>query len=372
MSDYERKAWQALVDQAEAKDEQQGRLSGWTQNAKLRAKTAAATARAAIGRIPGANQALEMADEAMVKAMHALHTAFVERGLNSVGPATIFSAFRKEGVDVGSYDDIRSLDLKVCDRSVPRRKERYLLLAVSEGAATSLAVTGATVSSTVSGGTTLAVAVAAVSADVTAVMVGMGRLIALVAAHYGYDVREPEEQVFASGVLAYSSATSSAEKAAYLASLSRLTQQMMRRATWKQLQQHQLVNVIQKLTAALGFKLTQKKLTQAVPVVGVVVNSGLNAWFVQKTFERAQHAYRLRFLTEKYNLDPTNWAPDIVDVEFTEVPLVDEFIEEELAHEPEDHTNDDDDEDGLGANGDHTQVDKDVPGSSAWPQKEQD
>jgi hypothetical protein len=117
------------------------------------------------------------------------------------------------------------------------------------------------------------------------------------------------------------------------------------------------VNVIQRLTAALGFKLTQKKLAQAVPVVGVVVNGGLNAWFVQKTFERAQHAYRLRSLTEKYNLDPTNCALDIVDVEFTDVPLVDEFIEEELAHEPEDHTNDDDDEDGLGANGDHTQVD---------------
>ena len=49
-------------------------------------------------------------------------------------------------------------------------------------------------------------------ADVMAVMVGMGRIVALVAAHYGYDVREPDEQVFASGVLAYSSATGSAEK----------------------------------------------------------------------------------------------------------------------------------------------------------------
>jgi len=161
-----------------------------------------------------------------------------------------------------------------------------------------------------------------------------------VAAHYGYDVREPEEQVFASGVLAYSSATGSAEKAASLASLSRLTQQMMRRATWKQLQQHQLVNVIQKVFTSLGFNLTKKKLAQAVPIVGVVVNSGLNAWIVQKTFQRAQQAYRLRFLTEKYNLDPTDWAPDIVDVESTEIPLVDELIDDELVLEPPDDTGD--------------------------------
>ncbi len=275
-----------------------------------------------------------MADEAMAKAMQAIHKAFVERGMNSVKPATIIKPFLEEAVDVSSYDDIRKLDLKLCDRSLPRRKERYVLLAASQGAATSLAVTGAVVSSTVSGGTTLSVAAAAVTADVMAVMVGMGRIVALVAAHYGYDVREPDEQVFASGVLAYSSATGSAEKAASLASLSRLTQQMMRRATWNQLQRHQLVNVIQKVSTSLGFRLTQRKLAQAVPVVGAVLNGGLNAWFVQKTFERSEHAYRLRFLTEKYNLDPTSWAPDVMDTESTALPLVHEFIEDELALGP--------------------------------------
>ncbi len=132
---------------------------------------------------------------------------------------------------------------------MPRRKDRYLLLAAGQGAATSAAVTGATVSSTVTGGTTLAVAVGAVAADVTAVMVGMGRIVALVAAHYGYDVREPEEQVFASGVLTYSTATNAAEKAACLAALSRLTQEMMRRATWAQLSRHQLVSIIQKVVS---------------------------------------------------------------------------------------------------------------------------
>jgi hypothetical protein len=282
-----------------------------------------------------------MANAAMAKAMEALHTALVERGLNSVKPATIFKTFGEEGQIVGSYDDIRYLDLKICDRTMPRRKGRYLALGVAEGAATSFAVTGAVVSQTVSGGITLGVAVAAVTTDATAVIVGMGRIIAVVAAHYGFDVREPEEQVFASGVLAFSTASSSAEKAASLASLSRLTQQMMRRATWNQLERHQLVKVVQKVATSLGFRMTHRKLAQAIPLAGAVVNSGMNAWFVQRTFERAQHAYRLRFLTEKYNLDPTHWAPDIVDTESTDIPLIDEFIEDELSLGPTDDTESD-------------------------------
>jgi hypothetical protein len=136
--------------------------------------------------------------------------------------------------------------------------------------------------------------------------------------------------VFTSGVLAYSSASNSAEKAASLASLSRLTQQMMRRAKWKQLQTNQMVNVIQRVVSSLGFNLTKRKLAQAVPIAGAAVNAGLNARIVHRTFEGAEHAYRLRFLTEKYGLDPSAWAPDVAGTSASEVPLVDEIIEAEL------------------------------------------
>jgi hypothetical protein len=330
MSDYESRAWRALVEQALAEDGQRLRYAAWTAKARARARDTTAKARATLERLPGAEKTLSVADAAMKKAMEGLHTALVERGLNSVTPAQIFKTFAAEGIEVSSYGEVRQLDLKACDRSVPRRKEKYIILGVSQGVATSLAVTGSTVASTVSGGTTLAVATGAVITDVTAVMIGMGRIVALVAAHYGYDVREPEEQVFTSGVLAYASASNSAEKAASLASLSRLTQQMMRRATWKQLQTNQMVNVIQRVVSSLGFNLTKRKLAQAVPIAGAAVNAGLNARIVHKTFEGAQHAYRLRFLTEKYGLDPSAWAPDVADASASDVPLVDEIIEAEL------------------------------------------
>ncbi|QZT57898.1 EcsC family protein [Mycolicibacterium austroafricanum] len=332
MSDYERSAWERLVAEAAGKSTDSGRLGRWTQNAKAQARDVAVKAKDGItDRVPGADKAIVVLDSAMQKALAGLHTAFVERGMNSVSPGTIFAAFASEGADVISYDDVRELDLKVCDRSVPRRKEKYVAMAAGQGAATSLAVTGATVASTVSGGTTLGVAMGAVVVDITSVMVGMGRIVALVAAHYGYDVREPEEQVFASGVLSYSSAGSAAEKAASLAALSRLTQEMMRQATWKQLQRHQMVNVIQTVVTSLGFNLTKKKLAQVVPVAGVVINGGLNARLAQNTFKRAQDAYRLRFLTEKYGLDPTSWAPDVTDVDAADIPLVDEILDAEIA-----------------------------------------
>ncbi|BCI51599.1 hypothetical protein NIIDNTM18_08770 [Mycolicibacterium litorale] len=71
-----------------------------------------------------------------------MHAAFVERGLNSVTPKAIFKTFAAEGIEVSSYEEIRKSDLKYCDRSVPKRKEKYVALAAGQGAATSLAVPG--------------------------------------------------------------------------------------------------------------------------------------------------------------------------------------------------------------------------------------
>lgn len=330
MSDYERKAWQALTNQPLDDEGGERRYQTVVNRGRGRVRQATRQVTTAVRTIPRADKAFDVVDAVIRKALEGLHTVFVERGLHSVTPVTIYQTFAAEGFSVASYDDIRNLDLKVCDRTVPRRKERYVILAAAQGAATSLAVTGATVSSTVSGGTTVGVAVGAVAVDVTAILSGMGRIVALVAAHYGYDVRDPEEQVFASGVLAYSTASNAAEKATALSALSRLTQDMMRRATWKQLQRHQIVTVIQKVVSSLGFKLTHRKLAQAVPIAGTVVNSGLNARIAYNTFGRSQRAYRLRFLTEKYGLDPKAWTSEIVDADVVDFPRVDELFEEQV------------------------------------------
>lgn len=335
MSDYERKAWQTLTTGTSNPDETGSRFRTFANRADTQLRSTTGRAKTAIRRVPGAEQAVDALDSVISKAVEGLHTVFVERGLHSVTPSKMYQTFAAEGVDVGAYEDIRKLDLKVCDRTVPRRRERYIALAATQGAATSLVVTGATVSSTVSGGTTVGVAIGAVAVDVTAVLTGMGRIVALVAAHYGYDVREPDEQVFASGVLAYSTAGNAAEKASALAALSRLTQAMMRRATWQQLQQHQIVTVIQKVVSSLGFRLTHKKLAQAVPIAGTLINGGLNARIAYQTFDRAQRVYRLRFLTDKYDLDPVAWTAEVVEDEAIDIPRIDKLLEEQLRLDPD-------------------------------------
>lgn len=149
---------------------------------------------------------------------------------------------------------------------------------------------------------------------------------------YGYDVGLPEEELFALGVMSLASASTLSGKTAAMASLSRLTQQMMRRAAWAQLRCHWLVNAIDQAYKALGFTLTKKKLAQAVPVAGAVLNAGVNAGLVNRTFRRAEAAYRLRFLSEKYDIDPAEWRRDLPagSDEAEDVVQVDEELEAEI------------------------------------------
>jgi hypothetical protein len=184
----------------------------------------------------------------------------------------------------------------------------------------------------VSGGVTAGVAIGAIAADVAATMAVMGRSIGVVASTYGYDVGLPEEELFALGVMSLASASTLSGKTAAMASLSRLTQQMMRRAAWAQLRCHWLVNAIDQAYKALGFTLTKKKLAQAVPVAGAVLNAGVNAGLVNRTFRGAEAAYRLRFLSEKYDIDPAEWRRDLPagSDEAEDVVQVDEELEAEI------------------------------------------
>lgn len=89
--------------------------------------------------------------------------------------------------------------------------------------------------------------------------------------------------------------------------LSRLAQQMMRQATWAELRRHLPVKAIDHSYKALGFTITKKKLGQAVPLADAGLNALLNANLVNQAFRRAEAVYRLRFLSEKYHIDPDEW-----------------------------------------------------------------
>jgi len=326
MSTYDRTAWDACLKAAY--DSRAQRLVP-SRVRELTGKVGKAIA-AGYEKMPGREQA----DWVMEKAFDGGMALTFRPALRTVRPEAVVRRVSKRHPSVEDLSDLRGLSLEECDE-LRRSGLGWTVGSAAEGAAASLMVTGAEVSATVSGGVTAGVAVGAIAADITTTMAVMGRSIGLVASTYGYDVCQPEEELFALGVLSLASASSLGGKAAAMASLSKLAQEMMRQAAWKQLNKHVLVNVIERVYAALGFKLTKAKLAQAVPVAGAVINGAVNAGLTHQAFRRAEAVYRLRFLSEKYDIDPAEWRRDApVGSDDAEVIVqIDEELEAEIEHE---------------------------------------
>lgn len=324
MSDYERAAYERLTAPPS-----EGR-SLMPRRARETASRVGRSVRSGASKVPGSAAVAE----AYAQAAKGLTAFTTGNGIHSVSMQRSVARYRKKGHDVEKPEDILGLDLRRCDETLPNRKRLHEIVALAEGAAASLLITGATVSTTVSGGTTAAVALTTVAADSVVVMAGLGRVVGEVAVAYGFDPNLPEEEVFALQVLGFGLATGSGAKASALASLSRLTQDMMRRATWTQLNEHVLVGVINRAFAMMGLRLTQKKLAQVVPVAGVLVSSGVNLQLLHRVHDAAVQAYRLRFLTVKYGLGAAPSAAlvavdtDVVTWDGEDVAGMDELLRE--------------------------------------------
>lgn len=309
MSAYERAAYDRLTAPAQ---DTNSLMPQWARDTASRVTR---SLQAGAKKLPG-NEAIA---DAYAKAAKGLMDFTTGNGMHSVSLDGSIARHQKRGNDVQQGSDFPRLDLRQCDEMLPNRKRLHDVAAVAEGAAASLLITGATVSTTVSGGATAAIALGTVAADSVVVMAGLGRIVGEVAVAYGFDPNLPEEELFAVQVLGLGMAVGSGAKATALASLSRLTQQMMRQATWTQLNQHLLVGVINRAFATMGLRLTQKKLAQVVPIAGVLISGGVNLQLVHRVHDAATQAYRLRFLTEKYQLDAAPTAVVVLHESETDV-----------------------------------------------------
>jgi hypothetical protein len=312
MSDYERDAWRGLQRQA-AK-----RINRRSIKPEYRAKVASIAKKVTqpMARLPMTDVVGSGLDRALV----GLRGVTLDAAMRTVRAEGVRKRFAAHGVTLEQLEDARALDLQVCDRTRPPTRAAWTAVLMCEGAATSMFITGAEVSTTVTGGATAAGVVGAIAADTAAVLAGLGRIIAETGAYYGYDTRRDDEQLFALSVLGYSSSMTPAGKVAALGELSRLSQTMMRRATWATLNKEPIVRVIHQVYARLGLRLTKAGLAKAVPFVGVMFGMGLNASAAQRVAEDAAFAYRTRFLIEKYNLDPANFYQIDSDAETTSSP----------------------------------------------------
>ncbi len=301
MTRYEQAAWKHCIDVLYAPARRKVIPAG----VRDRVSGVAVRVQDRIGDLPGA----DAAKEAVERAFEGSLALTFQPALRSTRPEGIVRRFAKAHPDVRTLAHIRELPLEDRDAVRPP-KFRYTAVSAAGGGLTALAVTGAEVATTVTGGTTAAVAVGAVAVDSVSSMAMMGRTIGAVATRYGYDVRLPEEELFAMGVLSLGLANSLAAKTQALTALSRLTQQMMRQAAWRQLNEHVLVRAVGTVYRALGVKLTHRKLAQTVPLVGVGLNATLSAQLTDQTFRRAQAVYRLRALSELHDIDPQQWLAE--------------------------------------------------------------
>lgn len=339
MSDYEQQAWDLLLERV-------GRREARKQLKPVRKMNELVDATASkLEELMDDHELIQRIMDGASKPFAGLQDALTRATEASISKDRLVARAAKRDPQIARIEDLWRADLRLADSLVSKRALKYEVVLGAEGAASSLAVTGAVVSSTVSGGTTLAVAAAAISTDVAANLAAATRVVAKTALAYGYDIESPDERVYMLGVLNYGSAMSAGSKAASLGQLSRLTQLMMRSPTHAQLDRFVAVRVARAFYKLLGFRLTHQRLLQAVPIVGAVFNAGLNAGAIALLHDRAQEAYRLRFLTEKYDLDPNEWT---LKIDLASDDIEDDSIDVEQLIEDESRAERDDDADSTG------------------------
>ena len=145
--------------------------------------------------------------------------------------------------------------------------------------------------------------IAVTVADAVAVMGAASRVAAEIGAYYGYDAELPQERIYSMGVLGVAMAQTEAAKAAAFQELNKVVQALARKKTWKELDSMVATKVIKRVMTRYTERMTQRKLGQAVPVVGIALGAALNAKALHDVATAADYVYRQRFLEDKYSLN---------------------------------------------------------------------
>ena len=200
----------------------------------------------------------------------------------TVNPAAVYQQFGKAGHHVERRTDIFMLDLERVDGVVGWLDAKYKGLAFAGGTAAGAA------------------GLLGLIADIPTLITLNIRAIGEYATYYGFNIESQQERLFAMHVLVLASSPTDAAKVPAMGELARIGAAVAKKTAWKDLEKAGMVRVIQKVSKALGIRLTKAKLAQAVPIVGGVVGGGFNAYYTSRVCDAAYQLYRERFLAEKY------------------------------------------------------------------------
>ncbi len=139
-----------------------------------------------------------------------------------------------------------------------------------------------------------------IAPDIVALVTLNLRAIGEYGTYCGFDMTTQQERLYAMNMLGLASSPTDAAKANWMAQLAKIASDVARRKTWKDLERHAFVKLMQKIAQALGVRLTKAKLAQMVPMAGAAVGAGFNAYFTSKVCDCSYYLFRERFLDAKY------------------------------------------------------------------------
>lgn len=238
---------------------------------------------------PGVGDAIRLSIQGLIGVCNDLSQWSVQKDV-------IYSEFRKAGYNgIKKEADVFTIELKDVDKIVGWLDAKYKGIALAEGAATG------------------AVGLPGIPPDLVALITLNLRAIGEYATYYGFNIHLQEERLFAMNVLGLASSPTDSSKGMAMAQLVKIAQDVAKKRTWKELEKHAFVQVIQQIGKALGVRLTKAKLAQILPAAGAVVGGGFNAYFTSKVCDAAYYLYRERFLAEKYGADVIEVTVDPAD-----------------------------------------------------------
>lgn len=275
LSDYEKRA---LAQIHAWKNPEQT----WFDAAMTYVNKPLAIAGQAIDKIPGFT-------ETCSKAMSGIVGLVNDASQWSVRPSAIFNDLSEVSQQVIiRLDQIPLLDLQVIDRSIGWLDTKYEGIALVEGAAAGgLAVINPMV------------ALAAIPADLTALLAMNLRAIGEYGTYCGFDMSSQEERIFSLNILALASSTTDGGKQAALSHLVKIAQEVAKKKTWEHLEKSVFVQAVSSIAKALSINLTKAKLANVIPVAGAAINGGFNAYYTDKVCKAAFYLYRERLLAIK-------------------------------------------------------------------------
>lgn len=317
MSAYERQVWDTLNEHWQRRNNRRG-LPNWASAALDRTGevTRSAVSRAADAMPEAVKQPIRHAGDAVagVAVRPALEAA--TRLLELVNawavelndPKNLEKLARKRGLELDSFTELRQQDLKVCDRLLTRNNLKWRTAGAFEGGTMGLLAM-----------VPVAGFPLAITADIVVVQLMSVSIASRIAYSYGYDAKDPAEQIFIER-LVQRSFMAQAAKAKPLRETARAASAVKGRINWsaKLRTDHRLLAALEKLMqqmGAAGSRVAVKDVAKAVPVVGVLIGAGMNAAILGSVAADAQRYCQTRFLCDKYGLPlPTALATSQDDI----------------------------------------------------------